>query len=123
MATHNDFGKEAEKISIEFLQKNNYQILEKNWRYHKAEIDIIAIDIQNNQLAVIEVKARTSDKIQPPENAINQTKKKLIITATDAYISQNNVSLEVRFDVITLLFTSQKWTINHLKNAFNNYEQ
>lgn len=123
MATHNDFGKEAEKISIEFLQKNNYQILEKNWRYHKAEIDIIAIDIQNNQLAVIEVKARTSDKIQPPENAINQTKKKLIITATDAYISQKNVSLEVRFDVITLLFTSQKWTINHLKNAFNSYEQ
>lgn len=123
MATHNDLGKEAEKISKEFLEKNCYQILEQNWRYLKAEIDLIAIDTQSNQLVIIEVKARTSDQVQAPEKAVNPTKKKLLILAADAYITKAKMELEVRFDVISLLFIDQKWKINHLKNAFNSYEQ
>ena len=42
MADHNELGTKGEKLAIDFLIKNGYQILEKNYRYLKAEVDIIA---------------------------------------------------------------------------------
>ena len=42
MAKHNKLGKEGELIAFMFLQKENFYILKTNWRYQKAEVDIIA---------------------------------------------------------------------------------
>ena len=42
MATHNDLGRLGESLAVGYLLENNYVILERNWRFHKAEIDIIA---------------------------------------------------------------------------------
>ena len=54
MAEHNDLGKLGEELAVDFLEKNGYEILETNWTFQKAEVDIIAL--KNNVLAVIEVK-------------------------------------------------------------------
>ena len=43
MAQHNDLGKKGEQLAVDFLIDNNYKILEKNYRYLKAEVDIIAL--------------------------------------------------------------------------------
>lgn len=122
MATHNDFGKEAEIYAAEYLAKNKYKILAKNWRFLKAEIDIIAIDLSKNELVVIEVKALVSDNLKNPEEAVNKAKKKLLIKAADEYISQNSIDLETRFDVISLLRRNGEWKIHHITNAFTAYE-
>ena len=42
MAEHNDLGKFGEELAVDFLEKNGYEILETNWIFDKAEIDIIA---------------------------------------------------------------------------------
>jgi putative endonuclease len=42
MATHNDLGKNGEKLAKEYFEKNNYEILHLNWRHSHFEVDIIA---------------------------------------------------------------------------------
>ena len=54
MAEHNELGKFGEELAVEFLQKNGYDILETNWTFQKAEIDIIAQ--KENVLAVLKLK-------------------------------------------------------------------
>lgn len=122
MATHNDFGKEAEIFAAEYLVKNNYNILDKNWRFGKAEVDIIAIDNSKNELTIIEVKALISDNLKNPEEAVNKSKKKLLLIAADEYIKKKSIELETRFDIISLVRQNSQWKINHIQNAFTAYE-
>ena len=58
MAEHNELGKLGEEMAVEFLKKDGYKIVETNWTFQKAEIDIIAQ--KENVLAIIEVKTRSS---------------------------------------------------------------
>ena len=58
MAEHNDLGKLGEELAVDFLEKNGYEIIETNWTFQKAEVDIIAK--KDAILAVIEVKTPSS---------------------------------------------------------------
>lgn len=122
MATHNDFGKEAEITAANYLIQNNYKILERNWRFLKAEIDLIAIDELNQELVIVEVKSLNSNDLRNPEEAVNKKKQKLLITATDEYIIRNQINLETRFDIISMLRQNSSWKINHIRHAFRAYE-
>lgn len=122
MADHNDFGKFAEEEAVEFLQNLNYEILKVNWRFQKAEVDIICIDHHSQEIVFVEVKARKSIKINAPENAVNAYKKKLLVFAANEFSTQHAQSLEVRFDIVSMVFQKDQWIINHIKNAFNAYE-
>jgi putative endonuclease len=72
MAKHNELGALGEALAVEFLQKNKYKIVERNWRFKKAEIDIIAQ--KNNVLAIVEVKTRSSNYFGNPQDFVNQKK-------------------------------------------------
>ena len=72
MAEHNELGKLGEELAAEYLQKNGYAILETNWVFQKAEIDILAQ--KENTLAVVEVKTRSSIAFGHPFEAINSDK-------------------------------------------------
>lgn len=122
MATHNDFGKEAENFAAEYLLKNQYEIMAKNWRFGKAEIDIIAVDTLSQEIVIAEVKALHSNELKNPEEAVNKAKKKLLITAANEYIVQNEIQLETRFDIISLVKQNSEWKISHIKNAFSAHE-
>jgi|SRR5690606_1040399 len=126
MAEHFDFGKEAETKAIEFLENSNYQILEKNWRFKKAEIDIIALDISTHELVIAEVKARKLNSLTTPEEAVNSKKKKLLVEAANEYVVRNELENEVRFDIISVRKTESQsnstWKIYQIKNAFYAYE-
>ncbi len=116
MASHNDFGREAEQTAVRYLQQKGYEILERNWRFQKAELDIIAM--KDNTLVVVEVKARTSDYFGAPESFVNPRKMKLIVQATQEYITRNDLDLEVRFDIISILKNRYKEELEHIENAF-----
>lgn len=122
MATHNDFGKEAENFAAEYLLKNNYKILTRNWRSGRAEIDIIAMDLSKNELTIIEVKALFSDNLKNPEESVNKAKQKLLTKAADEFITANSILTETRFDIISLVKQNSRWNINHIKNAFMAHE-
>ncbi|WLD23189.1 YraN family protein [Flavobacterium dauae] len=115
MATHNDTGKQGEQLAKEYLQKNGYTILETNYRYKKAEIDIIAT--KENILAIIEVKTRTSTHFGEPESFVNNKKIKLILEATNAYIIEKDLDLEVSLDIISVIMGNET-EINHIENAY-----
>lgn len=115
MATHNDTGKQGEQLAKEFLIANNYAILETNYRYKKAEIDIIAV--KENILAIIEVKTRTSTHFGEPESFVNNKKIKLILEATNAYIIEKDLDLEVSLDIISVVIGKEN-EINHIPNAY-----
>ncbi|MEG0916162.1 MAG: YraN family protein [Myroides sp.] len=115
MATHNDIGKQGEQLAKEFLETNNYVILETNYRYKKAEIDIIAV--KENILAIVEVKTRTSTHFGEPESFVNNKKIKLILEATNAYIMEKDLDLEVSLDIISVVIGKEN-EINHIPNAY-----
>lgn len=116
MAIHNELGKEGEKLAEEFLLKNGYQILEQNWRFKKAEVDIIAK--KNDLLAIIEVKTRSSNYFGNPQDFVNQKKIKLLVEAINQYVISKDLDLEVRFDIIAILKKNNAFEIKHLEDAF-----
>ncbi|KAG0416884.1 UPF0102 protein, partial [Dictyocoela muelleri] len=101
MADHNDFGKIAEDLAADYLQKNGYKILIRNFRFQKAEIDIIAE--KNDLIIITEVKARSTDAFIMPHEAVTKTKIKSIVSAANHYMEEFNKDNEVRFDIISVL--------------------
>lgn len=121
MAIHNDFGKKAEELAVTYLKENGYKILVTNFRFQKAEIDIIAE--KNNIITIIEVKARSTDAFILPYEAINKKKIKLIVLAANNYLETMNLNKEVQFDIISILpDQNSNLIINHLKSAFDAFD-
>lgn len=116
MAEHNDLGKLGEELAVDFLEKNGYEILETNWTFQKAEVDIIAQ--KNNILAVIEVKTRSSLDFGLPQDFVKPKKIKLLVKAINEYIIMNDLDVNVRFDIIAVHATSTSFAIDHLEEAF-----
>ena len=116
MSSHNELGKKGEQIAREYLVKNRYTLLEVNWRFHHKEIDIIARD--QDTLVIAEVKTRSGNYFQQPEEAVSLQKQKLLIDAAEAYIQENDINLDVRLDVIAVLIINNEVKIHHIKNAY-----
>jgi putative endonuclease len=117
MATHNDLGRRGESIAKAHLETNGYEILDENWTFGKAEIDLIAYKDQT--IIFTEVKTRTGNGFGEPEDFVNERKKKLMADAADEYIYLMNHQGEVRFDIVAILFTSQNtYTLKHIEDAF-----
>lgn len=122
MADHNLFGIEAEKQAADYLEKKGYEIIERNWTFLKAEIDIIARDPEKDELVIVEVKARKKDPLVLPELAVNKKKRRLLITAADEYIVSNEIDMDCRFDIISIEKSKDEWFIDHIENAFFSFE-
>lgn len=116
MPASNQLGNEGERLAAQYLEENGYQILERNYRYQKAEIDIIAL--QKEVLVVVEVKSRSSDYFGNPESFVSKKKIQLLVMATDHYINKNNLSVTVRFDIISILMEKNVPNMQHIKDAF-----
>lgn len=117
MAKHLETGKTGEKIAENFLKQKGYEILETNWRYKKAEVDIIAKDI--DVLVFVEVKTRSNDYFGRPDAFITEKKEQFMATAASVYMEKINHDWEIRFDVISILLKTEKdYQIQHFKDAF-----
>lgn len=116
MATHNELGEKGEQLAVEFLQKEGYTILEKNWRFKKAEVDIIAQ--KKDMLVSVEVKTRTSNYFGNPQDFVNQKKIQLLVEAINEYVISKDLDVEVRFDIIAIIQNKSTTQIEHLEDAF-----
>lgn len=116
MAQHNIQGKNGEDLAAQYLRKKGYQILQRNWRHKRLEIDIIA---QNeNTLIIVEVKTRSSDIITRPEDAIDHKKIKHLLSAAQAYVNYHQIDLDIRFDVISIILNNKLCKLEHIEDAF-----
>ncbi|NNF35095.1 MAG: YraN family protein [Saprospiraceae bacterium] len=117
MADHLDLGVKGEKLAQNHLRAQQYEVLEINWRFQKAEIDIIAYD--GEVLAFVEVKTRTTDKWGKPEESISPKKQALIADAASQYMELIKHEWEVRFDVISIIIPKYgPHRLHHHKDAF-----
>ncbi|HQX04127.1 MAG TPA: YraN family protein [Flavobacterium sp.] len=116
MAKHNELGIKGELLAADFLQKSGYEILETNWVFQKAEIDIIAQ--KDTILAIVEVKTRTSADFGMPQDFVKGKKIQNLVKAVDQYMTENDLDLEVRFDIIGIVLNTHETTIEHLEDAF-----
>lgn len=113
-------GKYGEDLAVNYLIKNGYKILDRNYRFSRyGEIDIIALE--KNTLCFIEVKTRSSNAFGTPFESITNLKLAKIKKSAMAYISSSPVKFKnFRIDGISVLLTSKSGEtepeISHLKN-------
>lgn len=114
-----DKGRFGEEVACDYLHKNGYNVLNRNFRLQSGEIDIIASN--NGLLCIIEVKTRQNTKYGLPCESVNSWKQLRIKKVAKGYISKNRFyNMNVRFDIIEVYmdFIKNTYTINHIKNAF-----
>ncbi|WP_338375959.1 YraN family protein [uncultured Flavobacterium sp.] len=116
MAEHNDLGKLGEDLAVDFLQKNGYEILDRNWRFQKAEIDIIVK--KNSILAIVEVKTRSSLEFGLPQDFVKPKKIQLLVKAVNEYVVSKDLDVTVRFDIIAIHYQKDNIEIEHIEEAF-----
>ncbi len=119
MADHNQLGKQGEKLAVEFLQNNGYKILETNWTFQKAEVDVIAK--REDVLAIVEVKTRSSIDFGLPQDFVRPKKIQLLVKAVNEYVTQNDLDVSVRFDIIAIQKNGNEFIIEHLEDAFHHF--
>ena len=119
MGKHNEFGRFGEEVAENFLRKKGYEILHKNYYYAKAEVDIIAQ--RDGILAIVEVKSRSRGFFKDMNEVVHPKKIKLLVRAADYYVQENNLDVEVRFDLITVVKKDQGFEVEHLENAFHHF--
>jgi len=116
MSEHYDLGKQGEQLAVDYLVKEGYKIVERNWRFQRAEIDIIAS--KQEKTIAIEVKTRSSKDFGDPQSFVNSKKIKLMVLAMNQYVVMRNLDVEVRFDIIAITKNRTSFDIEHLKDAF-----
>ncbi len=116
MSEHYELGKKGEQLAVDYLTKEGYKIEERNWRFQKAEIDIIASKQQT--IISVEVKTRSSKDFGDPQDFVNSKKIKLMVLAMNEYVLMKNLDIEVRFDIIAITKIKEEFDLNHIKDAF-----
>ncbi|MFZ4726172.1 MAG: YraN family protein, partial [Paludibacter sp.] len=116
MAEHNELGNLGEERAQIFLKEKGYEILHTNWVVGKLELDIVAK--KDNWLIVVEVKTRSTETFEHPEEAITLKKIRNIINATHEYIFEFDWNGETRFDVISVIPHGNEFLIDHIEDAF-----
>lgn len=119
MAYHNELGRIGEQLAVDYLSRKGYVILARNFVFDKAEIDIIAK--KGNQIIIVEVKTRNSDYFGDPQDFVSKGKIKLLVKASNEYIVTNDIDLEVRFDIISVLKNKTIEKVEHFENAFYHF--
>lgn len=110
-------GIAGEELAVDFLLKKGYRILERNYRFERGEIDIIAED--NNTLVFVEVKTRRSKEFGEPEDAVTPGKQKQIKQTAEGYIFQYQIDdRSCRFDIVAIDIGMKEPSIRHIEDAF-----
>jgi putative endonuclease len=116
MANSHSLGKKGELQALEYLGGKGYTILHTNWSAKHKEIDIIAED--GSFIVFIEVKTRTAGFTLHPRQAVSVPKQRNIISAAQAFLRENDIDKEARFDIITIITGGEKNELEHIKDAF-----
>jgi putative endonuclease len=113
----NQLGRYGEELAREYLEEQGLHILETNYHFHHAEVDIIAEE--GELLVFCEIKTRSDNQFGAPEQAITPLKAQQIRKVAGAYLTTHHIrDRQCRFDVIGIMVTGRVVRLNHLRNAF-----
>jgi putative endonuclease len=94
-------GQWGENKAAAFLIKKGYKLIDKNWRFHPNEIDIIMSD--GDEIVFVEVKTRSGTSFGYPEESITDKKTESLMEACQQYIDEENIKESWRLDVVSII--------------------
>ncbi len=117
MSLNKVLGARGERLAAEFLNRRGFEIVERNFRYGRGEIDVIAR--KGNLIVFCEVKTRKSSAFGAGEDAVDVRKQAQIRKVAEGYISKPGLEeAEFRFDVIVIEVRGKSTRIRSIENAF-----
>lgn len=120
MAEHNDLGKWGEDEAALYYEDRGYEILERDWKVGKRDIDLIALTEDKDTLVFVEVKTRHNNDLQEPEEAVDVKKMRNLAIAANAFVKLHGLDMDVRFDIISVIGKcSCVESIECFEDAFN----
>lgn len=113
-------GKRGEGMAKKYFESLGYVFVAGNYRYERAETDLIFKDSRQKILMFIEVKTRSSRKFGLPEEAISPKKQQQMIKSAGGFIMNHPEYNDYikRFDVAAIMIEGGEEKINHIINAF-----
>jgi putative endonuclease len=111
-----EIGRWGEGRAKQHLLQSGYEILEANYRFKKAEIDLIAK--KGNLIIAVEVKSRSGIIVGTPFHAINREKQRNLLLGINHYVQRFKEPIEVRMDAISVIKQGEDVNIVHLEDAF-----
>ncbi|WBL25476.1 YraN family protein [Zunongwangia sp. HGR-M22] len=116
MAGHNELGKKGEGLAIAFLKESGYKILDKNYRFQKAEVDIIAF--KDEILVGVEVKTRSTAHFGNPQEFVKSGQIQRLVLAMNHYAEVKSIDAEIRFDIVAIIKNASGTKIELIEDAF-----
>jgi putative endonuclease len=115
-----NFGRSGEESAWKYLEAKGYELVGKNYRFQRAEIDLIVKKDSEQNLVFVEVKTRRNRKFGEPEEAITQRKIDQLCKSAEGFLlnypEYNDYIM--RFDVISIMIEGKSESIKHFENAF-----
>ena len=110
-------GKEGERVAEQFLKRKGYVVVERNYRCHGGELDLIVLD--RRVVVFVEVKTRTGHGFGSPFEAVEARKQQRMIRAAQFFLSQKRLhQRDARFDVVGVSWPGREPVVEHIENAF-----
>ena len=116
-------GNRGERKAERYLKKKGLRIVERGYRNHIGEIDLVAVDQKSRPRTIVfvEVKTRQSDQKGQPADAVDDRKQRQISHTALVYLKENDLlECRYRFDIVGLIWPDEQSApeISHLVNAF-----
>lgn len=113
-------GKDGEAIAKRYFESLGYEFVAENYRYNRAETDLIFKDESKKLIVFIEVKTRRNKTFGEPEDSVTEKKMEQIIKSAEGFLMEHPEyeDFEKRFDVAAIMIVRGKEEINHIENAF-----
>jgi len=113
-------GTLGEDKAVAFLEENGYTILERNYHFERAEVDIIAYD--QRKIILIEVKTRSTIRFEDSDQYLSKAQVDRIRMAGLAWLYERKMEgSPLRLDVITVLMNGQHEEVRHYKDAISDW--
>ncbi len=93
-------GAAGEKAAELWLADGGFEIVARNWRSGRYELDIVAR--RGDAIHFVEVKSRDAEGLTSPEEAMTQAKQRAFRTAVQAWLAANPTDLEPQMDLIAV---------------------
>ena len=110
-------GKYGEMMAADFLARQGYEIVERNWHCRQGELDLIAKD--QDQWVFVEVKTRSSKTADSGFEAVDQLKLQKLRRTIARWCELKQISsIKLRLDVVSVYVSAGNVRFEHLKQVF-----
>lgn len=117
MARSHDLGRHGEKLAESHLRRCGWRIIERNWRFHYKEIDLVAR--RDAVVAFVEVKARATGALGHPLETITAAKRRDLAIAARGWIAlRGRAGESYRFDAVSVVRDRAGTHVEHVEDAW-----